>query len=131
MAFGFLVFARQAGSYGRVRSAGKGEPRHGRGRDERGTVARVSCEGNAAMAGETQVGPTSEFGPGPVVGVGGWAVGNAAGTYFAVSRRCRHLGTDLAKGSIDDEGCLVCPWHESRYDVETGRMVRGPQGIFA
>lgn len=83
------------------------------------------------MAGEIQVGPTSEFGPGRVVGVGGWAVGNAAGTYFAVSRRCRHLGADLAKGSIDDEGCLVCPWHESRYDVQTGRMVRGPQGIFA
>ncbi len=25
----------------------------------------------------------------------------------------------------------MCPWHASRYDVETGRMVRGPQGIFA
>jgi nitrite reductase/ring-hydroxylating ferredoxin subunit len=62
---------------------------------------------------------------------GGWAVGNAAGTYFVVSRRCRHLGADLATGSIDDEGCLVCPGHESRYDVETGCMVRGPQGIFA
>ena len=48
-----------------------------------------------------------------------------------VSRRCRHLGADLAKGSIDGEGCLVCPWHESRGDAETGRMVRGPQGIFA
>jgi nitrite reductase/ring-hydroxylating ferredoxin subunit len=61
--------------------------------------------------------------------VGGWALGNAAGTYFAVSRRCRHLGADLAKGSIDHEDCLVCPWHESRYDA--GRMVRGPWGSFA
>jgi nitrite reductase/ring-hydroxylating ferredoxin subunit len=25
----------------------------------------------------------------------------------------------------------VCPWHGSKYDVKTGRMVRGPQGIFA
>ncbi len=83
------------------------------------------------MAGEILVGPTSELGPGRVVGVGRWVVGNAAGTYFAVSRRCRHLGADLANGSIDDESCLVCPWHESCYDVETGRMVRGPQGIFA
>ena len=48
-----------------------------------------------------------------------------------MSRRCRHLGADLAKGSIDPGGCLVCPWHGARYDVETGRMVRGPQGIFA
>ena len=38
---------------------------------------------------------------------------------------------DLADGSIDDDGCLVCPWHGSKYDVGTGRMVRGPQGIFA
>jgi len=25
----------------------------------------------------------------------------------------------------------VCPWHDSPYDVHTGRMTRGPQGIFA
>jgi len=62
---------------------------------------------------------------------GAWAVGNADGTYFAVSRRCRHLGADLANGSIDREGCLVCPCHGSRYAVEIGWMVRGPQGIFA
>jgi len=48
-----------------------------------------------------------------------------------VSRRCRHLRADLAGGSIDDDGCLVCPWHGAKYDVGTGRMVRGPQGIFA
>ena len=29
------------------------------------------------------------------------------------------------------DGRLVCPWHQSAYDVTTGRMVRGPQGIFA
>ena len=83
------------------------------------------------MAREIRVGTASELGPGQVVGAGAWAVGNAGGKYFAVSRRCRHLGADLAKGSIDGQGCLVCPWHASRYDVETGRMVRGPQGIFA
>jgi len=52
-------------------------------------------------------------------------------TYFAVSRRCRHLRADLAEGSIDADGCLVCPWHRSKYDVRTGRMTRGPQGVFA
>ena len=83
------------------------------------------------MARETNVGSASELGPRRVVGAGGWAVGNVDGKYFSVSRRCRHLGADLAEGSIGQEGCLVCPWHGSRYDVETGRMVRGPQGIFA
>ena len=58
-------------------------------------------------------------------------MGNVDGVPFAVSRRCRHLGADLAKGSIDRDGCLVCPWHGARYDVTTGRMRRGPQGLFA
>jgi len=77
-----------------------------------------------------EVGPESELPRGTVVGAAGYAVGNN-GNYFAVGRRCRHLGADLAGGSIDDEGCLVCPWHQSKYDVTTGRMVVGPQGIFA
>ena len=80
---------------------------------------------------EREVGPASELSPGKITGVGGYAVGNAKGEYFALSRRCRHLYADLAGGSIDKDGCLVCPWHGSRYDVSTGRMVRGPQGIFA
>ena len=48
-----------------------------------------------------------------------------------MTRRCRHLYADLADGTIDEAGCLVCPWHGSKYDVQTGRMVLGPQGIFA
>jgi nitrite reductase/ring-hydroxylating ferredoxin subunit len=83
------------------------------------------------MRDELRVGPAAELPPGRVVGVGRYAVGNSAGKVFAVSRRCRHLRADLAGGSIDDDGCLVCPWHGARYDVDTGRMVRGPQGVFA
>ena len=79
----------------------------------------------------TKVGPADQLTPGTVMGAGRWAVGNAKGDLFAVTRRCRHLYADLAQGSIDAKGCLVCPWHGSRYDVGTGRMVRGPQGIFA
>ena len=83
------------------------------------------------MAQETEVGSAAELVPGVVRGAGRYAVGNANGELFAVSRRCRHLGADLAEGSIDREGCLVCPWHGARFDVATGRMRRGPQGIFA
>ena len=74
------------------------------------------------MARETEVGPVSESEPGVVRGAGRYAVGNANGEFFAVTRRCRHMGADLARGSIDQEGCLVCPWHRARYDVATGRM---------
>lgn len=80
---------------------------------------------------EVEVGPVSELTTGTVKGAGRYAVGNSKGELFAVTRRCRHLYADLAGGSIDTDGCLVCPWHGSKYDVDTGVMVRGPQGIFA
>ena len=83
------------------------------------------------MADEIEVGPAAELVAGVVRGAGRYAVGNAKGELFAVTRRCRHLGADLANGKVDDDGCLVCPWHGAAYDVTTGRMQRGPQGVFA
>lgn len=80
---------------------------------------------------EVEVGTIESLGAGTVKGAGPWAVGNTGEERFAVSRRCRHLRADLADGSIDDDGCLVCPWHRATYDVKTGQMRRGPQGIFA
>jgi nitrite reductase/ring-hydroxylating ferredoxin subunit len=80
--------------------------------------------------------PAADLPPGRVRRSGDWAVGNrgpAGGKdrYFAVSRRCRHQLADLSEGSLDAEGCLVCPWHQSRYDVRTGEMVEGPRGFLA
>ena len=83
------------------------------------------------MAEDTRVASAEDLPPGSIVGAGPWAVGNAEGTYFAVSRPCRHLRADLANGTIDDAGCLVCPWHGARYDVASGQMVTGPQGASA
>ncbi|GAB3682346.1 Rieske (2Fe-2S) protein [Angustibacter aerolatus] len=60
---------------------------------------------------------------------GEWAVGTSRGEPFAVSRRCRHQLADLSEGSVDADGCLVCPWHASRYDVRSGEMVSGPRGF--
>jgi nitrite reductase/ring-hydroxylating ferredoxin subunit len=52
-------------------------------------------------------------------------------TYVRYARFCHRVHvSDLAGGSIED-GRLVCPWHQSAYDVENGQMVRGPQQIFA
>jgi len=42
--------------------------------------------------------------------------------------------TSTAAGAHTRLACIdrtVCPWHASKYDVRTGRMVRGPQGAFA
>jgi nitrite reductase/ring-hydroxylating ferredoxin subunit len=53
----------------------------------------------------------------------------ARGEPFAVGRRCRHQLRDLSDGRVDDDGCLVCPWHGARYDVRNGEMVGGPRGL--
>jgi nitrite reductase/ring-hydroxylating ferredoxin subunit len=73
--------------------------------------------------------PAADLPPGAVRRAGDWAVGNRDGRYFAVSRRCRHQLADMSKGSIDENGCLVCPWHGARYDVRTGEMTKGPRGF--
>jgi 3-phenylpropionate/trans-cinnamate dioxygenase ferredoxin component len=61
---------------------------------------------------------------------GALAVGMLGDKPFALSNRCRHLFAPLGKGRVTDAGCLECPWHGALYDVETGRMKRGPQGAF-
>jgi 3-phenylpropionate/trans-cinnamate dioxygenase ferredoxin component len=61
---------------------------------------------------------------------GALAVGMSADKPFAVSNRCRHLFASLGRGQVTEDGCLECPWHGARYDVGTGKMVRGPQGAF-
>lgn len=76
-----------------------------------------------------------ELGPSQVTVVegtrhGAIAVGISAGKPFAVSNRCRHLFASLGEGRVTTDGCLQCPWHAARYDVDTGKMVRGPQGAF-
>jgi nitrite reductase/ring-hydroxylating ferredoxin subunit len=80
---------------------------------------------------EYRVGRETDLGPRTVTGAGPYAVVNVNGEYLAVDRFCRHLGADLADGAVTKDGCLVCPWHGAKYDLRTGRMVRGPQGIFA
>ena len=84
--------------------------------------------------------PLAELAGGKVRLVGQWVVGlrrttdatdptERTGEPFAVSRRCRHQLADLSKGHVDEDGCLVCPWHQSKYDVRTGAMVEGPRGF--
>ena len=68
--------------------------------------------------------------PGTVGRAGPWTVAHRRdGSLAAVSSRCRHQLADLPKGSLDANGCLVCPWHGSRYDLDSGAMVEGPKGF--
>jgi nitrite reductase/ring-hydroxylating ferredoxin subunit len=74
--------------------------------------------------------PTSSLPPGSVGRAGPWTVVRKRdGDVRAVSSRCRHQLADLSGGSVDRSGCLVCPWHGARYDVDSGAMVEGPKGL--
>ena len=55
------------------------------------------------------------------------AVGMSGGVPFATGNVCRHQFARLGLGEVDN-GCLQCPRHRARFDVRSGRMVRGPQG---
>jgi nitrite reductase/ring-hydroxylating ferredoxin subunit/uncharacterized membrane protein len=46
-------------------------------------------------------------------------------TVHALHAVCAHAGGPLAQGTLVD-GCLECPWHGSRFQIDTGRVARGP-----
>ena len=74
--------------------------------------------------------PLTSLPAGTVGRAGPWTVAHRRdGRLTAVSSRCRHQLADLSKGSLDKDGCLVCPWHGSRYDLDSGAMVEGPKGF--
>jgi nitrite reductase/ring-hydroxylating ferredoxin subunit len=41
---------------------------------------------------------------------------------------CSHLGGPLEDGTLED-GCVVCPWHGSRFRLDNGEPVDGPAAI--
>jgi len=49
----------------------------------------------------------------------------AAKPPHVMESRCSHRGGPLDDGSVVD-GCIECPWHGARFDLETGEVRRGP-----
>jgi nitrite reductase/ring-hydroxylating ferredoxin subunit/uncharacterized membrane protein len=49
-----------------------------------------------------------------------------AGTVHAIADRCTHAGGPLHEGEVDEELCVTCPWHSSRFRLADGSVVRGP-----
>ncbi|MGF1488573.1 MAG: Rieske (2Fe-2S) protein [Prochloraceae cyanobacterium] len=47
---------------------------------------------------------------------------NHAGKLYAVDNSCPHLKLSLKKGKITDDGAIVCPFHRSAFDLETGEV---------
>lgn len=47
------------------------------------------------------------------------------GAVVALADRCTHRGAPLHEGEIAD-GCVVCPWHGSRFELYDGSVTSGP-----
>lgn len=76
----------------------------------------------AADATEIEVGKLSR---GAVNGVPLVLTRLAGDHIVAYADRCTHRGAPLDEGELVD-GCIVCPWHGSAFDVRDGAVARGP-----
>ena len=47
------------------------------------------------------------------------------GRLRALAHPCSHMGGPLSEGTLED-GCVVCPWHASRFSLEDGHVINGP-----
>jgi nitrite reductase/ring-hydroxylating ferredoxin subunit len=50
---------------------------------------------------------------------------NVNGKYYAIGNVCTHMGGPLAEGKLEDY-IVQCPWHGSRFDIRSGKVVRPP-----
>jgi nitrite reductase/ring-hydroxylating ferredoxin subunit len=50
---------------------------------------------------------------------------NRNNKFYCLEARCTHAGAPLAEGELEND-VLMCPWHGSRFNIETGEVVRGP-----
>jgi nitrite reductase/ring-hydroxylating ferredoxin subunit/uncharacterized membrane protein len=56
------------------------------------------------------------------------AVEGPDGSLHVLEDRCTHRGAALSRGEVRD-GCIVCPWHDSAFDLDDGAVVRGPASV--
>jgi nitrite reductase/ring-hydroxylating ferredoxin subunit/uncharacterized membrane protein len=47
------------------------------------------------------------------------------GRVCALAHSCAHLGGPLSEGTLKD-GSVVCPWHDSEFDLHDGHVINGP-----
>lgn len=53
-------------------------------------------------------------------------IANVDGQFYAIDKRCSHMGGDLSKGTLEGD-IVTCPRHGSRFNVRTGEAVKGPK----
>ena len=80
-----------------------------------------------------KVAATNDLSPGQMqeVAAGGkkLLLANIEGAFYAIARKCPHLGGNLCKGKL--EGSVVkCPLHGARFDVRTGQAIADAKLLF-
>lgn len=90
----------------------------------------VGVDTNAFAGGPTEWTEIARPGDSPnhraeVDGVGLAVLEDDSGKPRVLADRCSHRGGPLSQGVVAD-GCVSCPWHGSRFDLEDGHVVRGP-----
>ena len=80
------------------------------------------------MTREFRIGSLSDFPDGELKGVAAdgqnLIVARKGDEIYVARNRCPHLGFSLTKGPAGlkyEDGVVQCPWHNSRFDVSTGR----------
>lgn len=43
-----------------------------------------------------------------------------SGQIYAIENACPHMKLPLQGGKITDDNAIVCPWHHSAFDLQTG-----------
>jgi nitrite reductase/ring-hydroxylating ferredoxin subunit/uncharacterized membrane protein len=111
--FGVTTFAAHLG----------GELSFGLGIRVNQTAFQAREPGFVDVAGEDEVTDTGVS----AVTVGGVNVllARVDGRLCAISGTCTHLGGPLARGERRDNA-IVCPWHGSRFDLCSGKVLNGP-----
>jgi nitrite reductase/ring-hydroxylating ferredoxin subunit len=52
-------------------------------------------------------------------------IANVEGKFYAISDRCGHENARLSTGTLTGT-IVICPFHYSRFDVTTGKLISGP-----
>ena len=45
--------------------------------------------------------------------------------FYCIDGKCTHVGGPLCQGFVDGK-IVTCPWHGSKFDVTTGKVVGAP-----
>ncbi len=54
-------------------------------------------------------------------------IANVAGRFYAADTWCTHQRSDLSMGLLAEK-IVMCPLHQARFDLETGKVLDGPSG---